>query len=55
MRCLFSMFAEDVDLIPRGSFTDLCCASCAAIRKMQSTRWQGCGKPWTKASTPMPC
>ncbi len=23
MRCLFSMFAEDVDLIPRGSFTDL--------------------------------
>ena len=22
MRCLFSMFAEDVDLIPRGSFTD---------------------------------
>ncbi len=23
MRCLFSMFAEDVDLIPRGSFTEL--------------------------------
>lgn len=23
MRCLFSMFAEDVDLIPRDSFTDL--------------------------------
>jgi len=23
MRCLFSMFAEDVELIPRGSFTDL--------------------------------
>lgn len=23
MRCLFSMFAEDVDLIPTGSFTDL--------------------------------
>jgi hypothetical protein len=23
MRCLFSMFAEDVDLIPRNSFTDL--------------------------------
>ena len=23
MRCLFSMFAEDVDLIPRGSFTNL--------------------------------
>lgn len=23
MRCLFSMFAEDVDLIPRGSFTQL--------------------------------
>lgn len=23
MRCLFSMFAEDVDLIPRESFTDL--------------------------------
>lgn len=23
MRCLFSMFAEDVDLIPRGIFTDL--------------------------------
>ena len=23
MRCLFSMFAEDVDLIPLGSFTDL--------------------------------
>ena len=25
MRCLFSMFAEDVDLIPKGSFTDLLC------------------------------
>ncbi|CAE7866486.1 yeeA [Symbiodinium microadriaticum] len=23
MRCLFSMFAEDVDLIPKGSFTDV--------------------------------
>lgn len=23
MRCLFTMFAEDVDLIPRGSFTEL--------------------------------
>jgi hypothetical protein len=23
MRCLFTMFAEDVDLIPHGSFTDL--------------------------------
>lgn len=23
MRCLFSMFAEDVELIPRGSFTEL--------------------------------
>ncbi|WP_245227248.1 type IIL restriction-modification enzyme MmeI [Parasedimentitalea maritima] len=23
MRCLFSMFAEDVDLIPKGSFTEL--------------------------------
>jgi hypothetical protein len=23
MRCLFSMFAEDVDLIPRDSFRDL--------------------------------
>lgn len=23
MRCLFTMFAEDVDLLPRGSFTDL--------------------------------
>ncbi len=23
MRCLFSMFAEDVELIPKGSFTDL--------------------------------
>ncbi|MEM8635224.1 MAG: DNA methyltransferase [Pseudomonadota bacterium] len=28
MRCLFSMFAEDVDLIPRGSFTEL-------LRKMR--------------------
>src|SRR5204863_106399 len=23
MRCLFTMFAEDVDLIPKGSFTEL--------------------------------
>nr|WP_306151477.1 DNA methyltransferase [Roseovarius sp. MMSF_3281] len=30
MRCLFSMFAEDVDLIPRDSFTDL-------LRKMTAT------------------
>jgi hypothetical protein len=23
MRCLFTMFAEDVGLLPKGSFTDL--------------------------------
>jgi hypothetical protein len=42
MRCIFTMFADDVDLIPRGSFTRLledCVASPASFARMVEDLW----------------
>ena len=42
MRCLFTMFAEDVDLLPRGSFQDVlrrCVADPAKFVPMVSQLW----------------
>lgn len=47
MRCLFTMFAEDVELIPRGAFKSLlheCVASPASFLPLVSDLWQAMDK-----------
>ncbi|WP_439495146.1 class I SAM-dependent DNA methyltransferase [Bosea sp. (in: a-proteobacteria)] len=47
MRCLFTMFAEDVELIPRGAFKSLlqeCVASPASFMPLVSNLWQAMDK-----------
>ena len=47
MRCLFTMFAEDVGLLPDRSFTQLL-AELAAQRRPASRPWsRSCGERWT--------
>ncbi|WP_235897776.1 class I SAM-dependent DNA methyltransferase [Neoaquamicrobium microcysteis] len=48
MRCIFTMFAEDVDLLPRGKFTELlsdCIASPAAFLPMIEELWAKMDEP----------
>ena len=47
MRCLFTMFAEDVDLLPRGSFTELLKslkADIATVPQMLRSLWESMDK-----------
>ncbi|MFC3723414.1 DNA methyltransferase [Neoaquamicrobium sediminum] len=48
MRCIFTMFAEDVDLLPKGKFTELlsdCVASPSAFLPMIEELWAKMDEP----------
>ncbi|MGD0432919.1 MAG: type IIL restriction-modification enzyme MmeI [Acetobacteraceae bacterium] len=52
MRCLFTMFAEDVELLPRNSFRDL--LKRCEEDPSRSGRWSAnYGRQWTRVTSPM--
>ena len=54
MRCLFTMFAEDVKLLPEDCFRDWL-RSARDNPPCSSTSWRSSGRPWTRAVTrPLP-
>jgi hypothetical protein len=47
MRCLFTMFAEDVELLPKGSFREV-----LPIPNSSRDSSANCGKRWIRAASP---
>ena len=51
MRCLFTMFAEDVGLLPEKSFKEVL-DECEKNPASSPTMSVNSGKPWTSAAGP---
>lgn len=52
MRCLFTMFAEDVGLLPEQSFKEVL-ERCKKTPRPSGTTSASSGRPWTSAAMPM--